>query len=242
MANPTSSSFSSRLFQELEACPKDLAFKNSNLSLEAACRVALTQGIELNGAAIEKRLREMHDKDPSSAERDFEYHLYQVIGEKKITKQVEIFKQQFEKTGIITAEALEQAADSIERVMSGEGQFSHLSNGKHLLLSRTLNELEKIHSSNPEKSLTERLFALTSFKTSATSEMDRNRTKTIELVKNLMQNTLEMTHDDLIEPEELNVNLWSSEEETTSIYPALPKAVETPVKSLYPQLEETWIL
>ncbi len=228
----TSSSFSSRLFQGMSTRPQDLATANSALVLEAAARMIPTQ---VNAASIEKRLNEMYAEDPFNTKREFEYHLFQVVGEKKIAKQVELFKDQFEKTGIITDAALQDASNSIERVMSGEGKFS--SNASHLLFSRTLNELQKIHPPAPEKTLTQRLLALTLIPTKP-SEKDRNRSATIELIKRLMPGALEISSDDLIEPEEFNVDKWSSssessidEEDLTSIYSALP------TQTLYPQLD-----
>lgn len=228
---------------------------------EAAYHFALTLGIEPNEQTIEKKLRELNAVDPQRTARQFEYHLCDAIGRKMVLKQKEIFKAQFENTGIISFDEIETSSKSIDRVFSGNGKFSSIPNAKQLLLSETLSEIEKIDLPMEQKNLAQRFFSPLSMFYGKSPEviLTKNRLKTIELVKQSMHKPMPSTTDALWgenekwdEPEDLTLSGDSSAEfsdsdydlkpvKTLSLYPNLDRFEIRPIesRSLYPCLSDT---
>jgi len=259
MANLTSRTYSSNLFQQLENPLRAYGPLVESCLSEAAFKFALALGIEPKEQFIEKKLKEMKAADPDGTARQFEYHLCDAVGKKLIVKHVQLFKKQFENTGIIKSADIETASHSIDKVFSGNGKFSSIPNAKQLLLSETLHEIEKIHQPPLQKNLAQRFFSPLSmlYSKSPDAILAENKIETIKQVKQLMGCPMlattaplwgENEEWDNPEPIEFTMPLEcggissdsDSELETPSIYPQLQKLETQPIKSgnLYPPLSE----
>ena len=251
MANPV---YSSKFLQQMVDPLSSYGPAAQECISEATINFASALGVNPTAECIENALKTI----PSwQAQSQFEYHLCDVMGRKRIAAQADLFKNQFEKTGLITHEEMKEAYLHVDKIFSGNGKFSGIPNAKQLLLTETLRQVEHIgvnqrNASQMAASMAKSFF----YGKSATTLLNENRVQTIAQLKLALPTPMESTtapvigendqwlNREDITPEEIVFEPAVMHVQTSSIYPKLAPSDVNPIQPgrLYPGLPSNEVI